>query len=126
VIRASIGDQRRIDPVSSLRRRMVTRRQTGRTASCGRERVELIGWLILGGAAGWLAGKLVRGSGNGILVNVLVGIVGAVLGGWLASLALGVNITEGFNIATFAVAVVGAVLLLGLANLLGMGRKRAG
>jgi uncharacterized membrane protein YeaQ/YmgE (transglycosylase-associated protein family) len=88
--------------------------------------VELIGWLILGGAAGWLAGKLVRGSGNGIVVNVLIGIVGAVLGGWLASLVLGVSITEGFNIATFAVAVVGAVLLLGLANLLGLGRRRAG
>jgi uncharacterized membrane protein YeaQ/YmgE (transglycosylase-associated protein family) len=88
--------------------------------------VELIGWLILGGAAGWLAGKLVRGSGNGILVNVLIGIVGAVIGGWLASLVLGVQVMEGFNIATFAVAVVGAVLLLGLANLLGMGRKRAG
>jgi uncharacterized membrane protein YeaQ/YmgE (transglycosylase-associated protein family) len=87
--------------------------------------MELIGWLILGGAAGWLAGKLVRGSGNGIIVNVLIGIVGAVIGGWLASLVLGVSISEGFNIATFAVAVVGAVLLLGLANLLGMGRKRA-
>jgi uncharacterized membrane protein YeaQ/YmgE (transglycosylase-associated protein family) len=86
---------------------------------------ELIGWLILGGAAGWLAGKLVRGSGSGIIVNVLIGIVGAVIGGWLASLVLGVSISEGFNIATFAVAVVGAVLLLGLANLLGMGRKRA-
>lgn len=88
--------------------------------------MELIGWLILGGAAGWLAGKLVRGSGSGILVNVLVGIVGAVIGGWLASLVLGVQVMEGFNIATFAVAVVGAVLLLGLANLLGMGRRRAG
>jgi len=88
--------------------------------------VELIGWLILGGAAGWLAGKLVRGSGSGILVNVLVGIVGAVIGGWLASLVLGVQVMEGFNIATFAVAVVGAVLLLGLANLLGMGRRRTG
>ena len=88
--------------------------------------MELIGWLILGGAAGWLAGKLVRGSGSGILVNVLVGIVGAVIGGWLASLVLGVQVMEGFNIATFAVAVVGAVLLLGLANLLGMGRRRTG
>lgn len=88
--------------------------------------MELIGWLILGGAAGWLAGKLVHGSGNGILMNVLVGIVGAVIGGWLASLVLGVQVMEGFNIATFAVAVVGAVLLLGLANLLGMGRRRAG
>jgi len=87
--------------------------------------VELIGWLILGGAAGWLAGKLVHGSGNGIIVNVLIGIVGAVIGGWLASLVLGVNVAEGFNIATFAVAVVGAVLLLGLANLLGLGRGRA-
>ena len=87
--------------------------------------MELIGWLILGGAAGWLAGKLVHGSGNGIIVNVLIGIVGAVIGGWLASLVLGVNVAEGFNIATFAVAVVGAVLLLGLANLLGLGRGRA-
>ncbi len=86
--------------------------------------MEIIGWLIIGGLAGWVAGKLVRGSGNGILINIVVGIVGAVLGGWLASAIFNVNISSGFNAQTLAVAVVGAVILLGIANLVGVGRER--
>ena len=86
--------------------------------------MEIIGWLIIGGLAGWVAGKLVRGSGSGILINVVVGIVGAVLGGWLASAIFDVNISSGFNVQTLAVAVVGAVILLGIANALGVGRER--
>ncbi len=87
--------------------------------------LELIGWLIIGGFAGWVAGKLVRGQGNGILLNVIVGIVGAVVGGWLASLIFGVNVSEGFNVETLAVAIVGAILLLAIANIAGIGRRRA-
>ncbi len=87
--------------------------------------LELIGWLIIGGFAGWVAGKLVRGQGNGILLNVVVGIVGAVVGGWLASLIFGVNVSEGFNVETLAVAIVGAILLLAIANIAGIGRRRA-
>jgi uncharacterized membrane protein YeaQ/YmgE (transglycosylase-associated protein family) len=86
--------------------------------------LELIGWLIIGGFAGWVAGKLVRGQGNGILLNVVVGIVGAVVGGWLASLIFGVNVSEGFNLETLAVAIVGAILLLAVANIAGIGRRR--
>jgi len=85
--------------------------------------MEVIGWLIIGGLAGWVAGNLVRGSGSGILVNVVVGIVGAVLGGWLASAIFNVNISSGFNVQTLAVAVIGAVILLGIANLVGLGRE---
>jgi len=87
--------------------------------------LELIGWLIIGGFAGWVAGKLVRGRGNGILLNVSLGIVGAVVGGWLASLVFGVDVSEGFNVETLAVAIVGAILLLAIANIAGIGRQRA-
>lgn len=87
--------------------------------------VELIGWLIIGGFAGWVAGKLVRGRGNGILIDVILGIVGAVVGGWLASLVFGVDVSEGFNVETLAVAIVGAILLLAIANIAGIGRPRA-
>jgi len=87
--------------------------------------LELIGWLIIGGFAGWVAGKLVRGRGNGILLNVVLGIVGAVVGGWLASLVFDVDISEGFNLETLAVAIVGAILLLAIANIAGIGRQRA-
>ena len=87
--------------------------------------VELVGWLIIGGFAGWVAGKLVRGRGNGILLNVSLGIVGAVVGGWLASLVFGVDVSEGFNVETLAVAIVGAILLLAIANIAGIGRQRA-
>ena len=87
--------------------------------------VELIGWLIIGGFAGWVAGKLVRGRGNGVLVNVVLGIVGAVLGGWIASVVFGVDVSEGFNVETLAVAILGAILILAVANLAGIGRERA-
>ncbi len=87
--------------------------------------MEVIGWLILGGFAGWVAGKLVRGSGSGVLINIVVGIVGAVLGGWLASAIFNVNVSSGFNAQTLAVAVIGAVILLGVANLVGLGKPRS-
>ena len=40
-------------------------------------------WIIIGAIAGWLAGKLMRGGGFGLLVNILVGIAGAIIGGWV-------------------------------------------
>lgn len=85
---------------------------------------DIIGWLVIGGFAGWVAGKLVRGQGNGVLLNVVLGIVGAVIGGWLASLVFGVSVSEGFNVQTLAVAIVGAIILLAIANLAGLGRPR--
>ncbi|WP_110666093.1 GlsB/YeaQ/YmgE family stress response membrane protein [Salinicola halophilus] len=66
-------------------------------------------WLIIGGIAGWIAGKVMRGGGFGILGNIVVGIVGAVLGGLLFSL-LGLS-SNGF-IGSLVVATVGAILLL--------------
>ncbi|MCU0505805.1 MAG: GlsB/YeaQ/YmgE family stress response membrane protein [Chloroflexi bacterium] len=85
--------------------------------------LELIGWLVIGGFAGWVAGKLVRGRGNGVLVNVVLGVVGAVLGGWIASVVFGVDVSEGFNVETLAVAILGAILILAIANIAGIGRE---
>jgi uncharacterized membrane protein YeaQ/YmgE (transglycosylase-associated protein family) len=70
----------------------------------------IIAWLIIGGIAGWLAGKVVEGSGFGLIINIVVGIVGAVIGGWIAE-ALRVDIGGGL-IGSIIIAVIGAVFLL--------------
>lgn len=71
-----------------------------------------IGWVILGGLAGWLASKFVgTDKDQGIIGNIIAGILGAVVGGWLFSLFGGAGVT-GFNIWSFVVAVVGAVVVL--------------
>lgn len=73
----------------------------------------LIGWLIIGLLAGWLSGEVVRGKGFGCLGNTLLGLIGAVVGGWLF---------EQLHIATFgfigslAAATVGAVAIVALAR----------
>jgi len=67
-------------------------------------------WLVIGAIAGWLAGVIMKGSGQGLVVNIVVGIVGAVIGGWLFGL-LGVSIGPGILSAIIA-STIGAVLLL--------------
>ncbi|HEX5053724.1 MAG TPA: GlsB/YeaQ/YmgE family stress response membrane protein [Planctomycetota bacterium] len=78
-----------------------------------------IGWIVVGGVAGWLAGQVVKGRGLGVIGNIVVGIVGAVLGGWLLGV-LGFNSAGGL-VPTLISAFVGAVVLL---VLLGIPRKR--
>ena len=78
-------------------------------------------WLIVGGVVGWLASIIMRTDGQqGILLNVIVGIVGALIGGWLISPMLGVGtINEGaFNLASLGVSLAGAVILLVIVNLI--------
>lgn len=70
----------------------------------------LLVWLIIGALAGWLAGLLVKGSGYGLLMDILFGVLGACLGGWLAHV-VGFHVGGGF-IASLVVATLGAVLLL--------------
>ncbi|MCE3001737.1 MAG: GlsB/YeaQ/YmgE family stress response membrane protein [Xanthomonadaceae bacterium] len=74
-----------------------------------------IGWIIVGGIAGWLAGKLMKGGGFGVIVNVLLGIVGSVVGGWLFGV-LGISVGSGF-IGSLASATVGAIVLLAIVGL---------
>lgn len=71
-------------------------------------------WIIVGGIAGWLASLVMHtDASQGILLNIVVGIVGAFLGGFLFSL-LGAAPVTGFNIYSVLVATVGAIVLIGL------------
>jgi len=79
----------------------------------------LIGWIIIGLLAGWLAGKLSRGRGFGCIVDVILGLIGAVIGGWIFS-KLGI-VTFGF-LGSLAAATLGAVLLVTIARLFAGGR----
>lgn len=79
----------------------------------------LLTWLIIGGLAGWLAGWFMKGSGFGLIGNIIIGIVGALIGGWLAGAVFNIhNPVSGFNLTTFVVAFLGAVILLYVAKLL--------
>jgi uncharacterized membrane protein YeaQ/YmgE (transglycosylase-associated protein family) len=83
-------------------------------------------WLIVGGVCGWLASIIMRTDAQqGVLLNVVVGIVGALLAGFIISPMLGVGtINEGISIATFLVSLVGAIILLAIVNLFRRGRVR--
>ena len=79
--------------------------------------VNLVLWIILGGIAGWIASMIMhRDSQMGAVANIVVGIVGAIIGGFLFNL-IGLPGDTGFNIWTLLVAVVGAVVLLFLAGI---------
>ena len=71
-------------------------------------------WMVVGLLAGWLAGKLTRGHGFGCLVNIFLGLIGAVIGGWIFT-RLGIT-ALGFW-GSLAAATVGAILLVAIARL---------
>jgi len=77
----------------------------------------ILSWIVVGLVAGWLAGKLVGGRGFGCLGDIVVGVIGALLGGWLSSRFLDVDVT-GINLVSIIIAVVGAVLFLGILRLI--------
>jgi uncharacterized membrane protein YeaQ/YmgE (transglycosylase-associated protein family) len=83
--------------------------------------MNIIACIVVGIIAGWLAERI-TGRNHGLLMNLLVGVIGASIGGFLATSVLGLHFVEGFNIATVAVATGGAVLLLMIFG--GMRRNR--
>lgn len=76
----------------------------------------LISWIIFGTLAGWVASKI-TGKHQGCCLNLVVGIVGAFLGGMIMQLITGRGFSIGFNLQSFAVAIIGSVLLLAIAGL---------
>jgi uncharacterized membrane protein YeaQ/YmgE (transglycosylase-associated protein family) len=73
-----------------------------------------IAWVIIGLIAGWLAGKVSRGRGFGCIANIFIGLVGAVLGGWIF---MKLGIFGGGMIYSIAAATLGAVILVTIARL---------
>lgn len=74
----------------------------------------LLGWIVIGIIAGWLTGKLMRGAGYGILMDLILGLIGAVIGGWIFG-QLGI-LSYGF-LGSLAAATVGAVILVAIVRL---------
>ena len=83
--------------------------------------MSILGWLILGLIAGFIGSKIFEGSGHGLVMNIVLGIIGAMVGGFLFSL-VGASGVTGFNLYSMFVAVVGAIAVLWLYNTL-MGRR---
>jgi uncharacterized membrane protein YeaQ/YmgE (transglycosylase-associated protein family) len=87
--------------------------------------MSILAWVILGLVAGFVGSKLVNKTGEGILVDVMLGVLGAVGGGWLFN-QFGQPGVTGLNLWSFVVAVVGAVIILVLYHALtGKGTQRA-
>lgn len=89
--------------------------------------INFIVWLIVGGVIGWIASLVMRTDGEqGLFLNIVVGVVGAALGGWLISPLVGVaSINDGaFSIGSMAVSLVGALILLAVVNLFRRGSAR--
>jgi len=87
----------------------------------------IILWLIIGGVVGWLASIVMRRDGSqGIFLNIVVGIIGAMLGGWLIGPLVGApSINSGvISIGSLLVSFIGAVILLAIVNLITRSRVR--
>jgi uncharacterized membrane protein YeaQ/YmgE (transglycosylase-associated protein family) len=81
----------------------------------------ILAWIVLGLIAGFIASKIVNHTGSGVLMDIVLGVVGALVGGFLFSMFGAIGVT-GFNIYSMLVAVVGAVVVLWLYHLL-IGRR---
>jgi uncharacterized membrane protein YeaQ/YmgE (transglycosylase-associated protein family) len=73
--------------------------------------MSIIAWIVLGLVAGFIASQIVNQRGAGILLDIVLGIVGAIVGGWLFSL-FGAHEVTGLNLYSLIVAIVGAVVVL--------------
>jgi uncharacterized membrane protein YeaQ/YmgE (transglycosylase-associated protein family) len=73
--------------------------------------MSFIGWIVLGLIAGFIASKIVNKRGEGVMMDIVLGVVGAIVGGFLFSMFGGSGVT-GFNIYSMIVAVIGAIVVL--------------
>jgi len=76
---------------------------------------DLIYWIVVGLIAGWLAGKVMKGGGYGVLIDIILGILGAIVGGWVFGL---LQLHAGGLMWSIIVAFVGAVILVWITRLL--------
>jgi uncharacterized membrane protein YeaQ/YmgE (transglycosylase-associated protein family) len=80
----------------------------------------LIGWILIGLIAGWLAGKISRGEGYGCIADIILGLVGSLLGGWIFTR---LGIFGGGFIYSLAAATLGAVILVSIVHLIAGGPR---
>ena len=88
--------------------------------------VNFLIWIVLGGLIGWLASMVMRTEGQSVLLNVIVGIVGSALAGWLLTPMLGTSSINqsNFSLPGLFISFLGAVILLAIVNLIRRGAVR--
>ena len=86
--------------------------------------MNFVSWIVLGLVAGFIGSKIVNRRGEGVLLDIVLGIVGAVVGGWVFSM-FGAHGVTGVNLYSLIVAVIGAVLVLVVYHAVRGGRARA-
>jgi len=77
----------------------------------------ILAWIVLGLVAGWLAGMIMRGGGYGLIGDIVLGVLGAFVGGWLWSLLMHEDVMLGFNLPSLLIAVLGAIILIAISRL---------
>ena len=87
--------------------------------------MSIIALIVLGLVAGWLAGMVMRGGGYGIVGDIVLGILGALIGGWITGIVTGQDVTLSFNLPSLLVAVLGAIVLIAISRALS-GRRVGG
>jgi uncharacterized membrane protein YeaQ/YmgE (transglycosylase-associated protein family) len=84
----------------------------------------ILAWIVVGLIAGWLASQVMRGGGYGLIGDIIVGVVGALIGGFLAATLLKIpNAVNGINVTSIFVAFIGAVILIAILRMVS-GRRR--
>jgi uncharacterized membrane protein YeaQ/YmgE (transglycosylase-associated protein family) len=84
----------------------------------------ILAWIVVGLVAGWLASQVMRGGGYGLIGDIIVGVVGAVIGGFLAGTLFNIpDAVNGINVTSILVAFIGAVILIAILRAVG-GRRR--
>jgi uncharacterized membrane protein YeaQ/YmgE (transglycosylase-associated protein family) len=86
--------------------------------------MSFLAWIVLGLIAGFIASKIVNKSGEGVIMDIILGIVGAVVGGWLFNTFGHMGVT-GLNLYSILVAIVGAIIVLIIYHALAGARSRA-
>ena len=74
--------------------------------------MSVVAWIILGLISGFIGSKIVNSSGQGMLLDIVLGIIGAIVGGFIATNLLGFGGVSGFNLYSLLVAIAGAVVVL--------------
>jgi uncharacterized membrane protein YeaQ/YmgE (transglycosylase-associated protein family) len=85
--------------------------------------MSILTWIILGLIVGFIASRLMGAGGYGLVGDIVVGILGAMVGGWLAFPLLGIDVT-GINLTSIAIGIAGAVILIAIFRALSPGRSR--
>ncbi|HEV2364949.1 MAG TPA: GlsB/YeaQ/YmgE family stress response membrane protein [Caulobacteraceae bacterium] len=85
--------------------------------------MSIIAWLILGLVSGFIASKIVNRTGEGLIMDIVLGIIGALVGGWVSTRVFSGPPVSGLNLTSFLIAIVGAIIVLIIYHAI-VGRRR--